>query len=536
MPLVASSGCTRTYEYAWVTGVIQGNYTLRAIASEGYENEVKDTAQATFIVQYQDTGTPCSVDFTDNTYLNAVTSYPNANGTLYFVVTDLDQNKNPLVAETVHITVTSSTGDLETVTLTESGVNTGIFRGSIPYVVSLPVTQGNGTMTALPGATLNFTYTDPDTPSDVCYDNAYIAAGAPALSDTKVRLLPLGIYAVVGDTVRFQITVTNSGNTNHTNIALTDTYTSTCLNYLNASPAPSSQVAGTITWNTAALGGTLNAGQSIILTVTFIAASPACGATTNTATATGSGLNAVATSPVTIDGPKLTITKTRTSPINVPVYVGNTIIFQIVVTNTGNTTATTVPLVDTYSDYNLQFVSASPSASSGGAGQINWTNIGPIAPLGTVTVNVTFTALHGNQGLYVINNSSVDFGVDNHGNPIPSVNDSARLIIHSPPVAIDDANSTLINTAVTGTVMGNDYDDDGVVITVTPNSGTAGGIGGTFTINSAGVYTYTPPANTTGVATFTYQLCDPTGSCDTAIVTITVLPCLDPPARPDDVH
>lgn len=536
MTQVATSGCTKTYEYAWVTGVNQGNYTLRAIASEGYENEVKDTAETNFILQYLDTGTPCSVYFSDNTYLNSIHSYPNANGTLYFVVQDLDQNKNPLIAETVHIIVTSSSGDQENVTLTESGVNTGIFRGSIPYVVSGAVTQGNGTMTALAGATLNFTYTDPDTPSDICYDNAYIAAGVAALSDTKVRLLPVGLYTVVGDTVRFQITVTNSGTTNHTNIALTDTYNSTCLTYFNAFPAPSSQVAGTITWNTAALGGTLNAGQSVILTVTFIAAS-GCGATINTATATATGVpNAVATSPVTIDNPQLSIAKTRTSPLGVPVYVGNTVTFSIVVTNTGNTTATTVPLVDTYSEYNLSFVSASPAPTSGGGGQINWANIGPITPGNNATINLTFTALHGNEGLYVINNGSVDFGIDNHGNSIPSALDSARLIIHSLPVANNDTNSTLVNTPVTGTVMANDYDDDGVVITVTPNSGTAGGIGGNFTINSAGVYTYTPPANTTGVATFTYQLCDPTGACTTAIVTITVLACLDPPQRPDNVH
>jgi uncharacterized repeat protein (TIGR01451 family) len=218
------------------------------------------------------------------------------------------------------------------------------------------------------------------------------------------------------------------------------------------------------------------------------------------------------------------------------VYVGNTINFQIVATNTGNTTALTVPLVDTYSDYNLNFVSATPAASSGGAGQINWANIGPIVPAGSATVTVTFTALHGNEGLYVINNASVDFGLDNHDNHIPSVNDSARLYIFSPPVAINDIDSTVINTAVTGTVMGNDYDDDGVVISVTPNSGTAGGIGGTFTINSAGVYTYTPPTNTTGVATFTYQLCDPNARCVTATVTITVLSCFTPPPRPDEVH
>ena len=76
-----------------------------ASAALASSNEVKDTAQNIFLLQFLDTGTPCSVDFTDITYLNAVTSYPNANGNLYFVVQDLDQNKNPLSAETVTICI-----------------------------------------------------------------------------------------------------------------------------------------------------------------------------------------------------------------------------------------------------------------------------------------------------------------------------------------------------------------------------------------------------------------------------------------------
>ncbi len=541
MTPVDSTGCTKTFQYIWPTGTTQGNYTLRAIASEGYENEVKDTTQTIFNLQFLDTGTPCSVDFTNNTYTNPVTSYPNANGTLYFRVQDFDQNLDPLANETVSIIITSSNGDQETRTLTETGPNTGIFTGNIPYTVSGTPTQGDNTITAAAGVTLSFNYTDPDTPSDVCTDNAFIAAGVPALSASKNRLLPSDLYCVVGDTVRWQIIVTNPGTTNHTNIALTDTYNSTCLTYVSASPTPSGVVPGTLTWNTAALGGTLNAGQSRVITVTFLAAS-GCGATLNTATATATGVpNAVATSPVTIDNPSITITKTRTSPINTYVFVGTNITFQITVTNTGNTTASTVPLVDTYSDYNFSYVSSTPPADAAGAGQVNWNNIGPIAPLASVNVSVTFNALHGNQGEYVINNASVDFAVDEHGNPIPSVNDSARLYVYSPPVAINDTTTTLVDTPVQGTVMGNDYDDDGDVIVtnctpqVYPQSGTTAN-GGTYTINNDGTYTYTPPPGWTGTDSFDYQVCDPTAATDNAKVVIHVVSCFDPPDRPGNVH
>ncbi len=536
MTQVGTSGCTKTYQYIWPTGVTQGAYSLRAIANEGYEAEVRDTAQTNFTLQFLDTGTPCSADFTDNTYNNAVPSYANANGNLYFRVQDFDKNTDPASAETISVTVTSSSGDSETKVLTESGVNTGIFTGALAYVVSGIVTTGNGTLTALPGATLNFNYTDTSTPSDVCTDNAFIAAGVAALSASKSRLLPTDLYAVVNDTVRWQITVTNPGTTNHTNIALTDTYNSTCLTFLSATPAQSSTGSGSITWNTAALGGTLNAGQSVVVTVTFIAAS-GCGSTTNTATASATGVpNAVATSPVTIDNPQLTLSKALYDPLAGPVYVGDNITFRIIVSNTGNTIATTVPMADVYSDYNLQFISSAPAfapPAEAGAGQISWTNIGPIAVGGSVTIDVTFKALHGNEGSMVTNNASVDFAVDEHGNPIPSVNGSAQILVLNPPVAVDDVNSTVMDTPVSGIVIGNDYHPDGTSFSATPlPPGSPTTQGGTVQLNANGTYTYTPPTGYTGSDTFNYTICDTNGKCDTATVTITIIPCVVPPARP----
>lgn len=38
--LVATSGCTKTFEYAWTTPFISGSYTINATAKEGYENTV----------------------------------------------------------------------------------------------------------------------------------------------------------------------------------------------------------------------------------------------------------------------------------------------------------------------------------------------------------------------------------------------------------------------------------------------------------------------------------------------------------------
>lgn len=55
-----------------------------------------------------------------------------ARGDPVFVrITDYDQNKNPLLAETVVTTISTSGGDSETITLTETGPSTGVFVGFI---------------------------------------------------------------------------------------------------------------------------------------------------------------------------------------------------------------------------------------------------------------------------------------------------------------------------------------------------------------------------------------------------------------------
>jgi gliding motility-associated-like protein len=95
---------------------------------------------------------------------------------------------------------------------------------------------------------------------------------------------------------------------------------------------------------------------------------------------------------------------------------------------------------------------------------------------------------------------------------------------NNPPVAVDDANVTTVNTPVSDNVLPNDSDPDGDNIAVTPNSGATPN--GTFTVDANGGYTYTPNAGYTGPDQFTYTICDdgtPT-ACDDATVYITILP------------
>ena len=47
---VATSGCTRTYEYVWNTPVAGGTYAIAGIAREGYENTVTHTANTNYSI------------------------------------------------------------------------------------------------------------------------------------------------------------------------------------------------------------------------------------------------------------------------------------------------------------------------------------------------------------------------------------------------------------------------------------------------------------------------------------------------------
>ncbi len=88
------------------------------------------------------------------------------------------------------------------------------------------------------------------------------------------------------------------------------------------------------------------------------------------------------------------------------------------------------------------------------------------------------------------------------------------------PVAADDEVTTPEDTPVLINATENDEDPDGDPVTVSavtepPTSGTA-------VVNPDGTITYTPDPGFTGTDTFTYEACDDTGLCDTAIVIVEV--------------
>jgi len=81
---------------------------------------------------------------------------------IYIVVSDLETQLDSNAIDTVQVVVTNpNTGDSETRTLVESGVNTGVFRGQLNTVESAVSDGSNsGTLSVLYGDTVTTTYVD----------------------------------------------------------------------------------------------------------------------------------------------------------------------------------------------------------------------------------------------------------------------------------------------------------------------------------------------------------------------------------------
>jgi len=103
------------------------------------------------------------------------------------------------------------------------------------------------------------------------------------------------------------------------------------------------------------------------------------------------------------------------------------------------------------------------------------------------------------------------------------------------PVANDDAATPAAGEPTILDVLANDSDPDGDPLAVTdvvqPDHGAV-------TINADGTLTYTPEDGYTGGDSFTYEVCDDHGACDTATVTLDVggEPNQAPTAVDDEVH
>jgi len=108
------------------------------------------------------------------------------------------------------------------------------------------------------------------------------------------------------------------------------------------------------------------------------------------------------------------------------------------------------------------------------------------------------------------------------------------LPIDDPPVANDDTTTVSEDGTVAIEVPNNDSDPDGN-LDLTSVAVLASPANGTVTVDPVtGEIDYEPDPNFNGTDTLTYQICDTDGVCDTATVTVDVLPVADPPVAVND--
>jgi len=110
------------------------------------------------------------------------------------------------------------------------------------------------------------------------------------------------------------------------------------------------------------------------------------------------------------------------------------------------------------------------------------------------------------------------------------------IAVKAPPVALDDAKATAINTPVDIDILTNDYDPDGFLVasSVTIDSGPSNG---SVTYDDVtGIATYAPNSGFVGTDEFDYTVCDDEGYCDSATVTIGVDTGVGPVANDDAVE
>ena len=91
----------------------------------------------------------------------------------------------------------------------------------------------------------------------------------------------------------------------------------------------------------------------------------------------------------------VSVVKTLLTSNSPPIKPGDTVSFQIVVTNIGKLNLTTVPLWDYYGPACLTFQSATalaPTTVDASLGTLYWANVGPLTPNQAVTVIVNFVA------------------------------------------------------------------------------------------------------------------------------------------------
>jgi len=345
---------------------------------------------------------------------------------LFIRVDDSDQNSIPTLRETVSVTIVSN-GDTVTVTLTETGVDSGVFTASL--TTEEAPASSDEILQASPIEFVTASYVDA---ADADLDQFEVRS-------TNIKALPAADLALTksvnistpdeGDNVTFTLTLTNNGPSNATSIKVTDLLPPG-LTYVSDTGTGSYYNPATGIWSINTLAANNNVSLDIVASV-----DPGTSLTsiTNTAAITARSpavdpdpSNNSATASVAVTGADIALTL---SADTITPNGGDTVVFTLTATNNGSYDATGIVLTDLWNIAELTYVSSNPSAGSysytAGSGSGTWT-LGPLANGASETLEITATVNATSNAS--INKTAAISSVD-QSDPI-STNDSASVPLY----------------------------------------------------------------------------------------------------------
>jgi uncharacterized repeat protein (TIGR01451 family) len=287
--------------------------------------------------------------------------------------------------------------------LAPGGVLTITFTARVAWDIGAGLTLTNsawGAYSSLPGPSADErTYPIPT-------DTVPVRTGYPLL-DIEKSAEPSPVEA--GGLLTYTLTVTNTGIVSATGVVVTDAVPANTT-YQSCGPAPCGEAGGVVSWTL----GVLDIGVPRVLTMLVQVDSPLPNGTvlTNTAWVTSTeGLTDTdtVTTPVT-SAPVLNLVKSSTDANGAPLRPGDLVTYTLVVSNTGNETATLVTVSDTvpaHTTYVPGSIAGGDSRSDAGLPVLVWT-INALAPnvpvylTFAVTVNLPLT-----DGLPIVNTGAV---------------------------------------------------------------------------------------------------------------------------------
>ncbi len=281
----------------------------------------------------------------------------------------------------------------------------------------------------------NIDPTTPDASSNLTVDFGFYPANAGITVVKTVETSP----NVHNATVRYTITVTNSGQLELFPVVLTDTLPAE-LTYVagTASPAEPDTVSGqTLVWDNIVTTPLLP-GQSTQVGFDAQITAGYTGTFINVVTGTGVYTGGTVTDddsvPIEVRDPSVDLMKN----IVPPGAVNGVITYTIRITNTGPSELDVVPLFDYYDPTYLDFTVSTPPEDYRASGEIRWNDLTQsfgrnLLPGEQFVVTTTFAVI--NEITQTVNRAVVSGTTDIYVNPAPPITDTATIT--NTPTAVD---------------------------------------------------------------------------------------------------